>query len=1191
MKLLFTKICTRSGLDSCARYRIFSKRILLVMKVTTFLLLIAFTQISAKSFSQTVTISRNNISLGKVFKDIHRQTGYNFLCTKEQLAESRKVDLNVKNASLPEVLDFAFKGQPLTYRILNKTIIVKRKINKVKKGQSKTILKAQPIHVTGTVKDSATGQPLAGVTVKIAGETVGTTTDANGDFGLDVPKDAILEVSFVGYKTMKVSVNGKSEVNILLATATTGLDQLVVVGYGTQSKRNITGAVDNISGEEISSIPMTNLNQGLQGLSPNVNIDIGNGKPFASPTINIRGTTSIGEGGNALVLIDGVEGDPSMVNPKDIESISVLKGPAAAAEYGARAAFGVIQIITKSGMKKGFSINLDARLGLKTPAVKPEFVSDGYTYVKNFYQAWLNSNGNVPKNINKTQPFSLDYLKEFKKHHEDPSLPDVVVDDDGNYIYYASTDWYKKLYKDNLMNQVYNFSASAGGDFGSFIVSGRYQGQDGLFRYNSDDYKMYNFRAKGSINLFSWLKLTNNFNFDKRSYFDPLNVGEGGGIWRNIADEGHPSAPMLNPDGTITFSGVYTVGDFYYGKNGKDFGNQVIGDKLQLEGNFWDDKLTLTGNFSYKNTRNDISEKRVPVPYSKSKGDIIYIGQNQNNLALTKNNTNYYTLNFYGEYENTFAGKHNLDLTMGTNYETKQYNNVYLKRNGLAFDDAENINLALGDGITTSGAYYQWKIFGIFYQLNYNYDHRYLLTLSGRYDGNSRFPSDQRFGFFPSFSAGWFISEEPFWSVSKDLISGLKIRASYGSLGNGNIDPYTYQQELPISKLSQIIDGEQPQAISNPDVLPEGLTWETVTTSNVGFDLWMFSNKFNLSADAYIRNTTNMFTTALTPPRVFGAETPKGNYADLRTTGWELAIMWNDNINNVGGKKLKYKIGINISDNKAKITRFNNPEKNLDDYYVGEHLGEIWGYVTEGIFQSEEQIKNHADQDKFMDPHTPDGSFGVGNLAYKDLNNDGEINDGDNRVSNPGDRRIIGNNHPRYRFGVNLSLNWSRFFISAIFQGVGKRDWYPSSEGSFFWGQYNRPYNLIPKWQMKPGVIWSKDNPDAFLPKYVGYEAQAANDLGQAQTRYLLNVAYIRLKNLQIGYNLNPKSLSKIGIQNARIYLSGSNLWMYSPLNKYNIDPENGIAKSEADISGGGSGDGLNYPILRSFSLGVSLTF
>src|SRR5699024_10798510 len=318
------------------------------------------------------------------------------------------------------------------------------------------------------------------------------------------------------------------------------------------------------------------------------------------------------------------------------------------AQYGARAAFGVVQITTRDATNKEFTINIDTHIGFKKPAVEAGFVSDGYTYVKNFNKAYQNALGTVPKNINKTQPFSLEYLKEFKKRHEDPSLPVVEVNDEGDYVYYSSTDWYDKLYKDKLMTQEYNFSASAGNERANFIVSGRYNGQGGLFRYNSDDFKVYNFRGKGEIKLFSWLTLSNNVSYAKRIFFNPLNVGEGGGIWRNIQDEGHPSAPMLNPDGTITFSGAYTVGDFYYGKNGKGFNNQVLSDKIQLEGDFFDHKLSLIVNFYNKYIINYIKEKRVTIPYSNAKGQTTLLGSNQYILSLTSTNTYYYSLYFYG---------------------------------------------------------------------------------------------------------------------------------------------------------------------------------------------------------------------------------------------------------------------------------------------------------------------------------------------------------------------------------------------------------------------------------------------------------------------------------------------------------------------------------------------------------------
>jgi TonB-linked SusC/RagA family outer membrane protein len=1047
--------------------------------------------------------------------------------------------------------------------------------------------------VSGTVTDAQTGETLPGVNILVKGTSSGTATDNKGHYSLSVPSlQDTLRFSFIGYQTKMVAINGRTRVDVELEPEVFSGQQLVIIGYTQKKEQDITGAVTNIPSKKIASRPMTNLNQGLQGIAPNVNINIDDGKPFRSPTINIRGETSIGQGGNALVLIDGVEGDPSMINPKDIESISVLKGPAASAEYGARAAFGVIQITTKSGVKKGFSVHVGTHVGFKEPAIKPGLVSDGYTYLKYFDKAYRNHYATTAKSINKTQPFSEEYLEEFRRHHNDPSLPDVAIKD-GKYVYYANTDWYHKLYKDRLVNQMYDFSASAGNGDANFILSGRYQDQGGLFRYNSDHYNMYNLRGKGTIKLFSWLELSDNFSFDKRLYRNPLNVAEGGGIWRNIQDEGHPSAPMLNPDGSITFSGVYTVGDFYYGNNRKTYQNQVLQNKVQLEGNFFNNHLSLKGNFTFQNQRNDVTEKRTPVPYSKSPGHTSFVGKDQNYLRITPANNNYMASNFYGEYKNTLARKNNIDFTVGTNFEKKRHDRIMLQRNGLIFPTAENINLATGDDIESDGGYYEWKIFGVFYQLNYNFNHRYLVTLSGRYDGNSKFPENQRYGFFPSFAAGWMISQEPFWHISNKLISELKIRGSYGSLGNGNVSPYSYQEELRIHHLSNIIDGVQPQYVEKPAPFPSGLTWETVTTSDVGLDLGMFSGRLKLKGDVYIRKTTNMFTRGVSAPRIYGAAAPKGNYADLETRGWGAELTWADHLDNVGGKRFGYSIDLNVSDNTAKITKFNNPNKNIDNHYVGQTIGEIWGYVTEGIFQTQQEVKDHANQIKNLNPRNAHNAYGPGNLKFKDLNHDGVINDGENRVGDSGDRRIIGNSHPRYRFGINIKLNWGGVYLSSFFQGVGKKDWYPHSGADLFWGQYNRPYNQLPKWQIRKNAIWSKDNPDALLPKYMGYEALNSGDLNQAQTRYLMNAAYIRLSNLQLGYNFSNQLLSKAGIKKAQIYLNGKNLWVYSPLQQTspNIDPENGTSRSEADVSSGSAGDGLNYPILRSVSIGVSITF
>jgi TonB-linked SusC/RagA family outer membrane protein len=517
---------------------------------------------------------------------------------------------------------------------------------------------------------------------------------------------------------------------------------------------------------------------------------------------------------------------------------------------------------------------------------------------------------------------------------------------------------------------------------------------------------------------------------------------------------------------------------------------------------------------------------------------------------------------------------------------------VDVSRNGLIFPDAENINLALGQSITTGGNYEKWAILGGFYRLNYNYAERYLLELDGRYDGSSKFPSNQRYAFFPSVSFGWRPSREPFWKVSQSVISDLKFRGSYGSMGNGNIASYTFNELFNITKSNRILNGIQPQYTGAPAVLPDGLTWETVTTGNAGVDLEMLAGKLQFSGDVYSRKTTDMYTIGSTLPATFGATSPRGNYADMKTTGWETMLSWQDGFQ-VASRPFGYNVRLTLSDNTSKILKYNNPDKFLTDFYAGQKVGEIWGYVTEGFFTSDAEIAAHADQSLYRSHAS--GKIQVGDIKLKDLNGDRKINPGKNTVGDPGDRLVIGNTTPRYRYGINLGVNYGSVFLSSFFQGVGKQDWYPTPETNGFWGQYNRPYGLVPNWHLRPGMIWSPENPNSFLPRYASrLSNNAAGILRQAQTKYVMDASYLRLKNLQVGYNLPTRLSSRIGAKTTRLYVTGENLWTWSPLYKYadNIDVENVTAPSDQFANpGGNSGDGYNYPMLRSYNIGAAVTF
>jgi TonB-linked SusC/RagA family outer membrane protein len=1141
-------------------------------------------------FEKRVSISFKNETLSSSIKKIEQAGNVDFA-----------YDPELVNLTNVQIKGYTFNNERLAIvlkKLFTNTVIgFKEEVEGTVTLYKKELpAKAAPGKISGKVIDEK-GEPLAGATIMLVEAGKGAQADANGQFSITADEGTYtMMVSFISFESkripgVKIKAGEDTKFNAITLVAQAGtLNEVLVVGYGTQKKQNLTGAVDQVTSKAFENRSLPNLTQGLQGVMPNLNLTPLDGRPVQSPSYNIRGTTSIGQGGNALVLVDGVEGDPSRINPNDVASVSVLKDAASAAIYGARGAFGVILITTKNPSKEKTSITYSFNQSIKSPTVVPEFVSDGYTFAKMFNEGWSawNDYSQTPQNINKTVKFSQSYLQELEKHAKDPSLPKTIVNGAGEYEYYDNTDWYKLLYKDHNSAREHNLSVSGNSGKADFLITGRYYSQDGLFRYNSDDYNIYNLRAKGSLQVYPWLSIYNNADYSNMKYHNPLNVGEGGSVWRNIADEGHTMVPMFNPDGTLTYSAAYSVGDYYYGKNGIDFDNRVFRNTTGFAAQFFDNVFRVKGDFTFQNTDNDQTRKRVPVPYSRKPGVIEYVGTNYNDLQNVSQSTQYIATNIYGEYEPKLKGGHYFKALGGFNFEQSTFKKLDVVRNGLIFEDATDINLALGQSISTAGGWDRWDILGSFYRLNYSFKDRYLVEANGRYDGSSKFPSNQRYAFFPSVSAGWKISNEPFWKVSKDLITDLKLRASYGSLGNGSIGSYAFQQKFDISKSGRVLNGVLPQKTSQPGVLPDGLTWETSNTQNIGIDLGMLSNRLTIAGDAYIRRTKDMFTVGMTLPAVFGTNVPKGNYADLKTKGWEVTVAWRDRFN-IGEKPFNYGLRLTMADYTAEITKYNNPDKKLSDYYAGQTVGEIWGYETAGYFTSAQDISSSPKQTLIKASNT--GQLLPGDIKFRDLNNDGVIDYGDQTVTKPGDRKIIGNSTPRYTYGIGVDADWNNFSFSAFFQGVGKRDWYPGSEASVFWGQYNRPYNKVPVSQLDK--IWSESNPNAYFPRYRGYVAQnGSGELTQAQTKYLQNAAYLRMKNIQVAYNLPLRLIQKIKLTNLRVFVSGENLLTWSPLYRItkDIDPES-INGSDRILTDGTSGNGNNYPILKSVTLGLTATF
>lgn len=1182
---------------------------LTIMRLSLLAMIMLFSSLlslSAKNVSgqelldKKISINLKNETLFEALERIRKQADVQLFYAANIIDQSDKVNISAKKASLRDVLEELLEPYMLQFVVSNDKIVIRRANKRVNINDDPNSLSAginlnaddnRNIEVSGRVTN-ANGEYLSGVTVQVKGGAAATKTDANGFFRLSVPENSVLVFSYVGYISEEIPVAGRTNFDLILKPTDEKLEEVVVIGYGTQKKVNLTGAVDQVSPEVLRNRPVSNVSQALVGVSPNLNIRMLDGKPTQSPGFNIRGTTSIGQGGGALVLIDNVEGDPRMLNPNDIESISVLKDASSASIYGSRAAFGVVLITTKSASKGKSSLSYLTNVSMKTPTDVPDNITDSYPWAQNFSDAWSrwNDNGNTPTAVNKTLPFSPAYLAEIKRRWEDPSLPRIEVNPaTGEYQYYYSTDWYRELYKERFYAHDHNLTLSGSGEKSSYYISGRYNGQDGLFRYNSDKYGMYNIRAKGNVKLTEWMQVENNTEYSRMNYHQPLNVGEGSGIWRNMADEGHPLAPLLNPDGTLSFPAAYTVGDYYIGRNGTDQETRFLRNRTSAKADFFNRSLTIRGDFTFQTTDIGSQQNRVQVPYSRYQGVIGYTGTNTNDIQERRRTTEYIATNVYADYKKTLGEAHNFNLLVGYNYEQSRYKNLTAQRNGIVYEDADDINLALGQSIVTTGGNQKWAVAGGFFRINYDFDKRYLLEFNGRYDGSTKFPGGQQWGFFPSASAGWRVSEEAFWKVSPKVLSNVKLRASLGTLGNGNVPPYSFTENFSISQSGRIINGIRPQQTSQPSVVPAGLTWESSTTGNIGLEFYSLENRLQFSGDFYRRWTRDMFTVGPTVPAIYGTSVPKGNFADLRTTGWEISITWADNFL-VSDKPFNYDVKLMLSDYTAVITKYNNPFKNLTDYYVGQRVGEIWGYQVEGLFRSQEEIDKSPSQANI--PNTNTRKNYVGDIKFKNLDGDDQIYHGLNRVGDSGDKTIIGNAEPRYSYGINLSADWNGFFVSAFFQGVLKQDWYPAPE-SRFWGQYNRPYNQYPRWHENNMFREDLQNFDAYLPRLVGYIAQGTGRaLNIPNDRYLQNAAYIRLRNFQLGYAL-PKSVSaRIKANDIRVFFSAENLWTWSPMYKWTRDTDvTNIYGSDRDLSGGGSGDGYNYPMLKALSLGLSVNF
>ena len=1060
--------------------------------------------------------------------------------------------------------------------------------------------------VTGTVLDESSS-PLSGVTVIAMNasdttQSVMTSTNTQGVFrfaNLAGNKVYHFRFSHIGFDNHSINnfALKQGENNSLLVrmqtAETASLQGVVVVGYGTQQKVNLTGAVNQVSGDDFRDRPVTNISSMLQGAIPNLNIRMGGGVPGQMGSLNVRGVTSI-SGNNALtggplVLIDGIPGTLDRLAPEEVQTITVLKDAASAAIYGARGAFGVVLVTTKSGAAGKVTIRYNNSFGFATPTVSTNFMTKGYDWMKLHDRALAHVGGYSGY----TDTDYAELLARRDDETEDPSRPWVTVQNRNGrdqYVYYGNYDWWDIMFTKWQGITNHNLNISGGNDKVTYMINGNMKNMDGIMRIQPDKYKSHTIRSKVSAKLTPWLKVSNNINFYNSTYDYYGRQGGGNANFIHINVHGSPAYAPINPDGTASYrTGLnnYDIGDGIFAMliDGKTKGAERKYELTTISEAVISPikNLNITGNYSYSLYTDPSYYRQVAAKYSLTPGVIETTPKySVDQLTEDQQFNQVHVINVYADYSKSFNRVHNFKIMAGFNQELHKAKKITASRQDLSSEVLNDLNLGTGEQ-TVFGGSSAYALQGYFYRLNYNYKGKYLLETNGRYDGSSRFPAEQRFGFFPSASVGWRISEEEFFSPIKHIVSDLKIRGSVGQLGNQAVSsPYPYISTMNPGTMAYILDGERARYYASPSPVSGDLTWERVTSYNVGVDVAFLRNRLTVTYDQYVRNTEGMLSNGIKIPNVFGASQPLVNTADLRTKGFEVSLGWRDMVM-VGGKPLKYNAGINLSDNRSYITKINNPTKLTYTLYEGKEIGEIWGYITDGYFRTDAEAKTYPVNQAWLNRVRIDNNIPIraGDLRWVDLNGDNVINAGANTLDDPGDQRVIGNSTPRYHYSFNAGVNWRNFDLNVYFQGLGKMDWYPGNNADRFWGPYSRPYfSFIP--EDFESQIWSPENPNAYFPTLMAYVAlNANNELRATNNKYLQDLAYLRLKNLTLGYML-PESLTKrFKINGFRMFVSGENMFTWTKLNTKYIDPEQAMA----------DGNGRVYPFSKTYSFGFDITF
>ena len=1090
---------------------------------------------ASDTYSQTtmVSINMNNHTVKEVLDEIENTTEYSFFYNNSHVDLNRKVSVDVSNGDILEVLDDVFSGTNVSYTVKDKSIIfsVKEQSPAVSQDEKK---------ITGTIVD-ATGTPIIGANVMVKGTTNGTITDLDGKFTLNVPAGAVLQVSYIGYANQEVKVGNSSNLSITLKEDTELLDEVVVIGYGTVKKSDLTGAVASVGGGAIEKRKTTQLSTALQGAVSGLTVTRNGSAPGSgASSLMIRGVTTIGDS-SPLVIVDGVPGSIDQVSPNDVENITVLKDAASASIYGSRAASGVILITTKRANEKELSLNYTADFTLEIPTLQPEFVGiNRFLAMANELRYNDNPTGGLYQAYSEEQQ---NYWMELNK--QDPDS-------------YPITNWYDMLINKNSFRQNHSVNISGGTKNVKSKVSLNYNDADAL--YDGYFYQRVMLRSNNDFTISKILGARIDFNWIHSKTESPM--------YNPFVDEGARWIPEIYP-------AIWTNGGYAGEKGGynpyaslkdggfsKNWGTQIKGKAELFLTPFKGLRLSAIVAPSYNFSKS--KSLRKSIQYVSQYDPNQYVGyikdHNSTDLNESRNDSYNITSQFLINYSNNFKD-HTVNVTGGYENYYSFYENLGASRQQYLLDTFPYLNMGPEDFQFNSGSADHYAYRSWFGRIIYGYKSKYLLQANIRLDGSSRFAKGYQWGSFPSFSLGWVVSEENFMKNLKDSwLNNLKLRVSYGNLGNeriGGYHPYQGSLNFGTNLLYDehgVVNAMQSAAQWNYAV--RNISWETTTTYDVGLDLAMFNNRLSLSFDYYRKNTKDMLL-ATQIPGIVGYGNPSVNAGKMYTKGFDLDLGWRDNIG-----QLNYRIDFNLSDFVSRMGDLNGTEfLGSQIKKEGSEFNEWYGYVSDGLFLTQEDVDNSPKLNH---------NAKVGDIKYKDISGPEGIPDG--KISPEYDRVLLGGSLPRFSFGANVALDYKDFDFSFSLQGIGKQNKMLSTA---MVQPYRNNWMKIP--EIIDGKYWSSFNTDEQNEKAIYPRLTSTNASFNYTTSdyWMFNGRYLRLKNITLGYTLPSRFLNYAFVKGLRVYISANDLFCISSYPK-GWDPEMGST---------------SYPITTSLIFGASINF